>query len=97
MTIVTIRRFILDMSRVDCNLARLFFWRPINIFVGHALGPSLFGKDLGNGLRKGRLSVIHVTNGPNVNVRLVSLETLAGSKCAAGNHDESTIESSSRR
>ena len=74
---MTIRCFIFDMGRIDGNLACLLFGRTINIFVGHALGPSLFGQDLGNGLRQGRLSVIDMTNGSNVDVRLVPRERFA--------------------
>lgn len=82
---MTIRSFVLDMSCIDGNLSCLLFWRSINIFIGHALGPTLFRKDLGNGLCQCRLSMIDMTNGSNVHVRLVSLETFTSRKGTSDN------------
>jgi hypothetical protein len=68
-SIMTIGSFIFNVSRIDGNLTSLFFWCLVNIFITHTFGPSLFTKDLGNGLRESCLSMIDMSNSTNVDVR----------------------------
>jgi hypothetical protein len=74
MSIVSIVRFIFNVRRINGNLSCLFFWTLVNFFVTHGPTTSIFRKHLGNGLSQGRLSVIHVTDGANVHMRLVTVE-----------------------
>ena len=67
---MTVFRFVFNVRSVNGDFPRLLLGGLVNLFIRHGLGPSLFTEDLANGLREGRLAVIDVSDGSNVDVRL---------------------------
>lgn len=74
MSVVTVCSLVFNVGGVDGNLTSLLFWGTINIFVSHGIRPSLLTQNLGDSLGQGCLSVIDMTNGSNVDVRLGSVK-----------------------
>jgi len=61
MAVMTIRRLVLDMRRVDGNTTRLLLRSFVDLAIVGELGSTSYRKDLGNGSGKRRLSMIDVT------------------------------------
>ena len=78
MGIVTVRRLIFDVRRVDRDAARFFFRRRVNIFVLLRRRAARLRQRHRNRRRQGRLSMVNVTNRPNITVRLVAVEFFLG-------------------
>src|SRR3954467_2637511 len=74
MRVVALLRLVLNVRGVDRDAARFFFRRRIDLVVVLRLTPVLLRQDVRHRRRQRRLAVIHVTNRPNVHVRLGSLE-----------------------
>ena len=81
--VVTLRRLVLHVRRVDRDTTRLFFRRVVDRLERP-------NRDLGIPLRKRhrdrrrqrRLPVVHVTDRPHVHVRLRTVELLLGHRCS---------------
>ena len=73
-TIMAILCFVFDMSGIDSNLSCLFFGWSVNVFVGHGFCPTGFAQNPGDGLCKGCLSVIDVTNRSDVHMGFAAIE-----------------------
>src|SRR5262249_56220759 len=58
----------------DGDGARLLLRRLVDLVVGGELGLALFGQNLGDRRGQRRLSVVHVSDRPNVAMRLRTLE-----------------------
>ena len=69
---MTLIRLVFNVRGIDGDLACLFFGCFIDILVGHGLGITLLRQDLGNGLGERGLAVVHVSNGTNIDVGLVT-------------------------
>ena len=76
MRIVTAVRLILYVRRVDRNTALALFGRLVDIRVVRRLRTTRFGQYLRNRRSQRRLTMVNVTNRPNVAVRLVTYKIL---------------------
>lgn len=86
MSVMPGRCLVFNVTGVDGDLPRLFFWSTINIFVAHGFTPTLLREDLGDGLCESGFPMIDMTDGTNVNVRFVALEFVScGGKRASSN------------
>ena len=74
MRVVAIFAFIFDVRRRNGNAAGFFLGRLVDLVKGHIVGFAFGCQNLRHGRRKGRLAMIHVTDRPNVDVRLAALE-----------------------
>jgi hypothetical protein len=73
---------ILNVGDVDGDSSSLFFGRIVNISIRFRLGQGLVRKHSSDGSRQGGFSVVHMTNGAHIAVRLVSQENfLLGGDC----------------
>ena len=59
--VVTRVGFVLDVSRVDRDTARLFFGGLVNFGVTRELGTAHIGENLGNGSRQSCLAMVDVS------------------------------------
>ena len=50
MSIMSVLSGIFNMSDVDCNASRLFFWCFVNCIIRHVLGQPILLQDFGDGL-----------------------------------------------
>mmetsp|Transcript_11920 Transcript_11920/g.28261 ORF Transcript_11920/g.28261 Transcript_11920/m.28261 type:complete len:224 (-) Transcript_11920:53-724(-) len=73
-TIMTVICFVFDVRGVDGNLSSLFFWRSIDVFVGHRFCTARFAQNLRDGLCECCFSVIDVTDRSDVDVGLAAIE-----------------------
>ena len=87
--VVSVFGLVFDVAGIDSNLTGLLLGGLVNVLVAHGLGPTLLGKDVGNGLGESRLSMIDVTDGTNVDVRL-------GSVVGVGRHGTGGREASGK-
>ena len=76
--VVTIRRLILNVRRVNRNPACLLFWRRINLVVGLRLSTKLRRQHRRDRRRQRRLAVVYVPNRANVYVWLRTLKFALG-------------------
>ena len=67
-------RLVLDVRGRDRDAALLLLGRVVDLGERLGLAAHLLREDGGDGSGQGRLAVIDVTDGPNVDVRLVALE-----------------------
>ena len=74
MSVVAIFGFIFNVSSVDCDTTCFFFWSLIDHVIGHKFGIALHSQGLGDRGSKGGFAMVNVTNGPNVNMGLVSFK-----------------------
>jgi hypothetical protein len=72
--VVALRRLVLHVRRVDRDPARLLLRRRIDLRIVLRLATVLLGQHVRHRRRQRRLPVVHVTNRPNVHVRLLALE-----------------------
>ena len=82
--VVTVRRLVFHVRRVDRNPARLLFRRRINIRVRHRLRATSLRQHHRDRRRQRRLAMVNVTNRSNVAVRLVTFKFLFGHLGPAG-------------
>src|SRR3989475_7094055 len=61
-------------SGVDRDAASLFFRCCVDLVVSLGFAAELLGQNGSDSSRQGRLAVVHVTDGANVDVRLGTLE-----------------------
>ena len=73
-TVVTLVGSVLDVRRVNGNTTSLLFGSVINGLVITELGTTALSEDLGDGSSKRGLTVIDVTDGTDVHVRLGTVE-----------------------
>src|SRR5207253_1173534 len=74
--VVALVGLVLHVADSDGDAALALFGSVVDLVVGHELGVTLEGHDLGNGGGQGGLAVVHVSDGADVNVWLGSLEFL---------------------
>ncbi len=72
--VVTLFRFVLDVSGVNRNTARLFFGRLIDFVVTHFLCLTFARHNHGDSCGQSGLAVVNVADGTNVDVGLASVE-----------------------
>src|SRR6202042_251619 len=65
---------VFDMGGRDGDAARLLFRRLVDLVIGGVLRLALLGQNLGDRRRERRLTVVDVTDGADVAMRLVALE-----------------------
>ncbi len=82
MSVMPIRSLVFNMRRINGNFPSLFFGGPVNLFVRQGLTPTLGTQHLGNGLGQGRLAMIDVSNGTNIDVGFVATEHFGGKRPA---------------
>src|SRR3954447_168268 len=77
--VVAVRRLVLDVRRVDRDAALLLLRRLVDLVeVGGGRAGAGLGQHLGDGCGQRRLAMVDVTDGADVEVRLVPLELLLG-------------------
>jgi hypothetical protein len=69
-------RLVLDVRGGDGDAASLLLRSVVDLLEGPGLPAVLLGKDLGDGRRQRRLAMVDVTNGADIDVRLVPRELL---------------------
>ena len=74
MGVVALAGLILHVRGGDGDAARLLFRRLVDLVIGGELGAALLGQHLGDRRRQRGLAVIDVTDGPDVAMRLRTLE-----------------------
>ena len=74
--VVTRLGLVLDVRRGDGDAAGLLLRSVVDLLEGPGLPAVLLGQDLGDGRRQGRLAMVDVTDGADVDVRLVPRELL---------------------
>src|SRR3954454_6966890 len=74
--VVTVLRLVLDMGGRDRDAARLLLRRVVDLLEGPCLTAPLLRQDLGDRRGQGRLAMVDVTDGADVDMRLVPLELL---------------------
>ena len=72
--VMTIGRLVFDMRRGDCNAARPLLRCLVNLVVRRERRTTRLCQHLGDRCRQRRLSVVNMTYGANVAMRLVALE-----------------------
>ena len=72
--VVAVTGFVLHMCGSDRDAARFFFRRFVNLVKGGSVAAIGLGHDLGDRGGKGRFAMVHVTDGTNVEVRLIALK-----------------------
>ena len=73
-SVVTVGRLVLDVSRVDRDAAGFFFRRSVDVGVLLGSRAARFGEDDRDRRRQRRLAVVNVANRANVDVRLRTRE-----------------------
>ena len=68
--------FVFNVRGVDGDPAFSFFRSLIDHVVVHELGAALFSQHFGDGSGQGRLAMVNVTNGTNVNMGFSSFKFL---------------------
>ena len=86
MTVMPFVRLILYMSRVDGDTTGLFFGSFVNLRVVGELRTTLLRENFGDGCGQSCLSVVDVTNGANVHVRLCTREFASCLRVATAKH-----------
>src|SRR3954449_5740790 len=76
--VMTVLRLVLDVRRGDRDAALLLLRSVVDLIEAARLSPVRLGEDLGDRRGQGRLAVVDVTDGADVDVRLVALELLLG-------------------
>jgi len=76
--VVPFVRLVLHMGDIDRNTSLLFLWGIVDGVKGPELGETFLGQVLGNRCRQGRLPVIHVTDGTDVQMRLCPFKFFLG-------------------
>jgi hypothetical protein len=71
---VAVGGLVLDVRGVDGDAARLFFGRVVDLVVALGFATELGRQHRRNRRRQRRLAMVHVTNRPNVHVRLGPLK-----------------------
>ena len=74
--VVTVLRLVLHVRGGDGDTAGLLFRSVVDLLEGPRLSAVLLGKDLGDGRGQRRLAMVDVTDGADVDVRLVPCELL---------------------
>src|SRR5215210_307527 len=74
--VVAVLGLVLHVGGRDRDAARLLLGSVVDLLEGARLAAVLLGQDLRDGRRQGRLAVVDVTDGADVDVRLVPLELL---------------------
>ena len=74
--VVTVLRLVLDVRGGDRDAAFLLLGSVVDLREGAGLGASLLGQHRRDGSGQRRLAMVDVTDGPDVDVRLVALELL---------------------
>ena len=74
--VVTVLRLVLDVRGGDGDAAGLLLRSVVDLLEGAGLTAVLLGQDLGDGRRQRRLAMVDVTDGADVDVRLVPRELL---------------------
>ena len=74
--VVTVGRLVLDVRRRDRDAAGLLLRSVVDLVEGPRLAAVCLGEHLGDGRRQRRLAVVDVTDGADVDMRLVALELL---------------------
>ena len=69
-SIVTGGRFVFNVSGVDGDAASLFFRRSVDLVVSLGFAAELLGEDRGDSSRQRGLTMVDVTDGADVNMRL---------------------------
>ncbi|MPM52094.1 hypothetical protein SDC9_98850 [bioreactor metagenome] len=72
--VVTGRGFVFDVGGVDGDTAGLFFRRSVDLIISLRFATELLGQNGGDSCRQRGLTVVNVTNGANVYVRLRTFE-----------------------
>jgi hypothetical protein len=72
--VVAVVRLVLDVRRGDGDAALLLLRSVVDLVERAGLTAVRVREDLGDGRRQGRLAMVDVTDGPDVDVRLVPLE-----------------------
>jgi hypothetical protein len=75
-SVVTVLRLVLDVRGGDRDAAFLLLGRVVDFREAAGFGASLLGQHRGDGSGQRRLAMVDVTDGPDVDVRLVALELL---------------------
>jgi len=79
--VVTLLRLVLHVRSRNRNAARLLFRRLVNLIVGLELTTVSLRHHLRQRRRQRRLTMVNVTNRPNVYVRLDAFEFFLGHVC----------------
>ena len=74
-SVVAGSRLVLNVSGVNRDAAGLFFRRLVDFVITHRLRFALLGQRHGDGGGQGRLAMVNVTDGADVNVGLFALVT----------------------
>ncbi len=74
--VVTVLRLVLDVRGGDRDPAFLLLGRVVDLREGARFRASVLGQDRRDGSGQRRLAMVDVTDGPDVDVRLVALELL---------------------
>ena len=72
--VVTVFRFVFNVRGVDRDAASAFFRRRVDLVVGLSFAAELLGENRRDSSRERRLAVVDVTNGADVDVRLLALK-----------------------
>ena len=75
-SIMSLSGFVFNVRGVDGDSAFSFFRSLIDHVVVHELGAALFSQHFGDGSGQGRLAMVNVTNGTNVNMGFSSFKFL---------------------
>src|SRR3954453_108119 len=79
--VVAVVGLVLDVRRRDRDAARLLLRRVVDLLEGAGLTAVLLGEHLGDRSGQRRLAVVDVTDGPDIDMRLVPLELLLRHFC----------------
>ena len=74
MGVVTASRFILNVSGINGDAARLFFRRCVNLVISLSFAAKFLGQHSGNRCSQGGFAMINVTNCAYIYVRLGTLK-----------------------
>src|SRR5215217_4925820 len=74
--VVPVLGLVLDVGDRDRDAALALLGRLVDLVERREVGEALFGQDLGDRRRQGRLAVVDMTHRADVHVRLVALELL---------------------
>ena len=74
-SIVTLVGLILYVSRVDGDTTLFFFRSSVDLIERLYLGKTLVGQNLGDSSGKSRFTVVHVTDGTDIQMRFVTFES----------------------
>ena len=72
--VVALLRLVLHVRGVDCNSARFFFRRLVDVLILHRLRVAQLRQRHRDRRRQGRLAVVYVTDRADVYVRLVAFK-----------------------